>query len=82
VALSYGLPVVASDISANVEVGLPAEHYFPLDDVGALAARLLEFAALPLTIEVRESRRSSVVERFDWRDIVRRTLAVYRAAVE
>jgi hypothetical protein len=58
VALSYGLPVVASDIPANVEVGLPAEHYFPLDDVGALAAR------------------------FDWRGIARRTLAVYRAAVE
>ena len=49
---------MASDIPANVEVGLPAEHYFPLDDVGALAAR------------------------FDWRGIARRTLAVYRAAVE
>ena len=29
-ALSYGLPVLASDIPANVEVGLPSEHYFPL----------------------------------------------------
>lgn len=36
-ALSYGLPVIASDIPANLEVGLPSEHYFPLGDVGALA---------------------------------------------
>jgi glycosyltransferase involved in cell wall biosynthesis len=80
-ALSYGLPVVASDIPANLEVGLPAEHYFPLGDVGALAMRLGEFAAQPLTVEVRESRRAWVAERFDWRDIARRTLAVYRAVV-
>jgi glycosyltransferase involved in cell wall biosynthesis len=40
------------------------------------------FAALPPTLALRESRRTWVVERFDWRDIARRTLAVYRAAVE
>jgi len=80
-ALSYGLPVVASDIPANLEVGLPVEHYFPLGDVSALAARLQEFAAQPLTAEARESRRAWVSERFDWRDIAKRTLAVYQAVV-
>ena len=80
-ALSYGLPVVASDIPANLEVGLPAEHYYPLGDVDALATRLNEFAARPLTSETRESRRAWVSERFDWRDIARRTMAVYKIAV-
>jgi glycosyltransferase involved in cell wall biosynthesis len=80
-ALSYGLPVIASDIPANLEVELPAEHYFPLGDVGALAARLKVFADQPLTTEVRELRRKWVSERFDWRDIARRTLAVYRVVV-
>lgn len=80
-ALSYGLPVVASDIPANLEVGLPAEHYFPLGDVGALAARLGEFAVQPLTAEARAVRRTWVSERFDWNDIARRTLAVYQAVV-
>lgn len=77
-ALSYGLPVVASDIPANLEVGLPAEHYYPLGDVEALAARLSEFAARLLTSETRESRRAWVSERFDWRDIARRTKKVYQ----
>lgn len=80
-ALSYGLPVIASDIPANLEVGLPAEHYFPLGDVGALASRLKEFAAQTLTVEARESRRAWVSQRFNWRDIAQRTLAVYQAVV-
>lgn len=78
-ALSYGLPVIASDIPANVEVGLPAAHYFPLGDVEALAVRLREFAAQPLTLEAREVRRAWVSERYDWHDIARRTLVVYEA---
>lgn len=80
-ALSYGLPVVASDIPANLEVGLSAEHYYPLGDVTPLAARLKEFAAQALTAETRESRRAWVSERFDWRDIARQTLVVYKAVV-
>lgn len=80
-ALSYGLPVVASDIPANLEVGLPAEHYFPLGNVDALAKRLREFAAQPLRPEARDTRRAWVSERYDWHDIARRTLAVYRAVL-
>jgi glycosyltransferase involved in cell wall biosynthesis len=77
-ALSYGLPVIASDIPANLEVGLPGEHYFPLGDVGALAVSLAEFSIQPLTVAERESRRAWVSERFNWSDIARRTMAVYR----
>lgn len=80
-ALSYGLPVVASDIPANLEVGLSAEHYYPLGDVTTLAARLKKFAAQVLTAETRKSRRAWVSEHFDWRDIARRTLVVYKAVV-
>ncbi len=77
-ALSYGLPVVASDIPANLEVGLPADHYFPLGNVKALAGCLAHFAQVPQTTEMREVRRQWVSTRYDWRDIARRTLAVYR----
>ncbi len=80
-SLSYGLPVVASDIPANLEVGLPVEHYFPLGDVTALAGKLTEFAAYPLTEEVCQARRTWVSHRFDWHDIAQRTLEVYRAVV-
>lgn len=80
-ALSYGLPVIASDIAANLEVGLPAEHYFPLGDVDALAERLRAFAARPLAAGEREARRQWVAERYDWREIARRTLEVYGSVV-
>ena len=38
-ALSYGLPVLASDIPANLAVGLEPKDYFPLGDIPALARR-------------------------------------------
>lgn len=79
-ALSFGLPVVASDIPANLEVGLPARNHFPLGDVGQLAQRLGEFAAQPSDPGSREQMRQWVVGKYDWRRIAEQTLAVYRAA--
>ncbi|MGV7210620.1 glycosyltransferase family 4 protein [Oxalobacteraceae bacterium A2-2] len=76
-ALSYGLPVLASDIPANLEVGLPAEHYFPLGDTTALAARLRQFAANSKSSELVAERRAWVAERYDWGQIARRTKAIY-----
>jgi glycosyltransferase involved in cell wall biosynthesis len=78
-ALSYGLPVVASDIPANLEVGLPPEYYFPLGNIGELSKRLAEFSVRPPSDGDRASRRAWVAERFDWRRIAEQTLAVYRA---
>ncbi|MCL4724839.1 MAG: glycosyltransferase, partial [Rhodocyclaceae bacterium] len=80
-ALSYGLPVLASDIPANVEVGLPAEQYFPLGDVAALARGMQALAALPLVAEAVRARREWVAGKYDWRRIAEQTLAVYREAV-
>lgn len=77
-ALSYGRPVVASNIPANLEVGLPADCYFQLGDVSELAQKLCEFAARYLTAEQVEQRRMWVAERYNWRHIGERTLAVYR----
>ncbi len=76
-ALSYGLPVIASDISANLEIELPEEHYFPMGDVNALSAKIRDFAGRSLTHEEREIRRTWVSQRYDWKDIAQRTLDVY-----
>ncbi|WLA67662.1 glycosyltransferase family 4 protein [Bradyrhizobium diazoefficiens] len=80
-ALSYGLPVVASDLPAHQEIGLEAKHYFPLGDVPALAARLESFARMPWPAEMRESTRRWVAEHYDWRSVVKQTIRVYRRAV-
>lgn len=80
-ALSYGLPVLASDIPANLAVGLPADHYFPLGDSAALARRLRQAAAGPFDAALVEERRAWVSSRFDWRVIAEETIKVYRDAL-
>jgi glycosyltransferase involved in cell wall biosynthesis len=81
-ALSYGLPVLASDIPAHLELGLDEKHYFPLGDVQALATRLQSFARMRLSPAQRESTRRWVADRYDWHSVVEQTVRVYRSATE
>lgn len=78
-ALSYGLPVVASDIPANTEIGLASTSYYPLGDVDALTDRLRESAAAHESPELRESRKRWVLERYDWEAVARSTAEIYRS---
>ena len=77
-AISYGLPAVASDIPANLEVELPADSYFPLGDVDSLARRLRTFAGRPVSAEDRARRRDWVAQHYDWNDIAGKTARLYR----
>lgn len=81
-ALSFGLPVVASDIPANLELGLSADSYFPLSDVSALARRLQSVASCDaVNVNHREAIRSWVTTRYDWREIARQTRVVYERVI-
>jgi glycosyltransferase involved in cell wall biosynthesis len=77
-ALSYGLPIIASDIRANQEINLGAESYFPTGDVAALADRLTQAARTPQNEASRAARRQWVAQAYDWDRIARQTLEVYR----
>lgn len=77
-ALSYGLYVIASDIPANLEVGLDSQNYFPLGDTVALTQRLKSAIDASPTTQVREARQRQVEERYDWRRIAEQTREVYR----
>lgn len=76
-ALGYGLPVLASDIPANIEVGLSAEHYFPLGNIEALTKGIRLLSSSSLTMEDRDHIRIWVTQRYDWRKIAEKTLQVY-----
>ena len=80
-ALSYGLPVLASDIPANLEVGLPAEHYFPLGDVSALAQMLRKFSTARFDEQWRTEVRNWVKQRYNWDRIAKQTLGVYASMI-
>jgi len=68
-ALSYGLRVLASDIPANLEVGLDERQYFKLGDTDELANRLNCFAATPPSPHQAADIMAWVHEKYDWNQI-------------
>lgn len=80
-ALSYGLLVVASDIPANLEVGLAPDCYFPLGDTDALASRIAHHTGKTLDENERAALRCRVAEKYDWHCIARQTLDSYRSSI-
>jgi glycosyltransferase involved in cell wall biosynthesis len=80
-ALSYGLPVLASDIPANLEVGLDESSYFPVGDRGALASALRRLGQTPRDSAALDARRTSTLGSYDWDRIAEQTFAVYDSLV-
>ena len=80
-ALSYGLPVVASDIPANLEVGLKPESYFPLGNVDALVSCIEHHVRAAPGDGERKALHAWVGDKYDWRRIARQTLDLYRNIV-
>ena len=71
-AMSYNLPVVVSNIPANLEVGLPDDDYFPVGDVDALSLKLSAILNAPLR------RLSYDMEKYDWDNIASQVADIYR----
>ncbi|MET3926723.1 glycosyltransferase family 4 protein [Devosia sp. 2618] len=65
-ALSYGLPVLASDIEANLALGMTADRYFPLGDHAAIADKIVYGMANQPTEAEREIQIEMVRNRFGW----------------
>ncbi|MDP8255226.1 MAG: glycosyltransferase family 4 protein [Candidatus Alcyoniella australis] len=85
-ALSYGLPVVASEIAVHGEVlngaGGPYGLLYPTGDVGALAQRLGGLLADPDSgRSMGERAVAHVAEHYTWQRAARSTLEVYRQAL-
>ena len=76
-ALSFGLPAIASDIPANLEIDLGDDHYFKLGDIAALTARLEAFAAVEQSLATKAALRAWVDQKYNWADIAGNTLNVY-----
>jgi len=78
-ALSYGLSVLVSDISANREVSLEEVRYFPPGDEKGLWERLVYWIEKgPLSEEERKVQVERVRARYDWDKIAMKTLKIYK----
>lgn len=73
-AMSWSLPVIASDIEANLEVGLEPSCYFPVGNVEALADRI----RLLCDRGTERVDYAGLMTRFNWDTIADRTSALYR----
>ena len=69
-AMSYSVPVIVSDIPANLEVGLDADCYFPVGDVAALGDRLQEM------IDSGVQRVTYDLTKYDWNHIAEQVFAM------
>lgn len=70
-AMSYHLPVIVSDIPANLEVGLKKECYFPCGNVEELAQKLQCNVSAPYHIENYD------MSKYDWDAIAKQVNEVY-----
>lgn len=77
-ALSYGLPCIASDIPANLEVGLTQDQYFHARDTDDLARCLMRATAEERPADYRMRLQQWVRSKYDWQSIARSTLGVYK----
>lgn len=80
-ALSYGLPVLVSDIPANKEVDLPSERYFRCGDIDDLKEKMEALLEVKLSEREKEEIRSQIKEKYNWDRIAEQTIEVYRKAL-
>jgi len=78
-ALSYGLPVVVSDIPANAEVGLASECYFPVGNVELLTHTITSWLKLDINESYKLNIQSWVSRKYNWDNISNSTISMYQS---
>lgn len=71
-AMSYGLPVIVSDIPANIAVNLPKEYYFHLYNEIELTEKLKQ------TIESEPQIINYQMDAYNWDSIANQTTNIYQ----
>ena len=82
-AMAYGLPILASDISANREAGADTAYYFQVKNEDDLALRLTNI--LQRSDESQDMRRKAkerAEKVFNWENISQEILALYNKVVK
>jgi glycosyltransferase involved in cell wall biosynthesis len=80
-ALSYGLPVLVSDIPSNLEVVGDADRVFRMGNIAELGAKIRVLSDLSLSASDREAVRLNCVRRYNWTEIAQKTSTAYEELV-
>lgn len=76
-AMSYNLPILASDIPANTQVPIPEHSFFPVGNEEALAQKLNKYFAN----KVPNNTIYYNLDNYDWKNIAANTNDVYKSIV-
>ncbi len=76
-ALSYGLPVLVSDIPSNMEVVSDTNRVFRMGSIAELSTKIRGLSAMNLNASGREAVRLSCARRYNWAEIAQKTSAAY-----
>lgn len=80
-AMSYGLPVLVSDIAANLEVALSHERYFRCGDVDDLYGKMKILIEKGITDKEASEMRNRILNDYNWEKIAKQTIEVYLEAL-
>jgi glycosyltransferase involved in cell wall biosynthesis len=76
-ALSYGLPVLVSDIPQHKEIPIPEYRFFPVGNVEKLREKILELYDKGISEEEKQRQISYLKEKHNWDEIVKQVLKNY-----
>jgi len=77
-ALSYGLPVLVSDIPANREIILPEVRYFHLGDIDELSKKMVLLFENGISETETNQQKQMLLNNYNWDKIAQETLEVYK----
>jgi glycosyltransferase involved in cell wall biosynthesis len=80
-AMSYGCPVILSDIPAHREIGASHADFVRVGDVAGLAERLNARVSAGTDRRLDAIEQGRLMKNHDWREIALRTFDVYIAAL-
>ncbi|KAA3515720.1 glycosyltransferase family 4 protein [Agrobacterium rosae] len=78
-AMAHGLPVLASDIEANLGLALDTSSYFPLGNIDRLAELLQKKMENAPVASMSQHQSSRILSKYDWRTIGLRTAEIYKS---
>ncbi len=79
--MSYGRPVLVSDIPANKEVDLSSERYFKCGNVTDLQRKMETLLEKDLSEIEKRDLRLQIAEKYNWLTIAEQTIEVYRKVI-
>jgi len=73
-AMSYNIDVLASDIPANLQVGLNKDDYFRVGDENDLAKNII----YKISLNKERDYREILIKKFNWDNIALETVNIYK----